>query len=69
MVTTTIEEMQRDTHAIIDRVIAGETIVIVERDHAVAEIKPIVEVAVQERPYGLAQGQFVVPDDFDAPLH
>ncbi len=22
----------------------------------------------QRRPYGLAQGQFVVPDDFDAPL-
>lgn len=22
----------------------------------------------QRRPYGLAQGQFVAPDDFDAPL-
>lgn len=68
MTTLTIDEVQRNASAVIRRVVAGETIVIVDNDHAVAEIKPILDVADQARPYGLAKGQFLVPDDFDAPL-
>ena len=68
MITTTIEEMHRNTQSIIDRVVAGETIVIVEHDQAVAEIKPLHVAAGAERPFGLARGQFVVPGDFNAPL-
>ncbi len=38
----------------------------------VAEIKPVAaaekSMANSPRPMGLAEGEFVVPDDFDAPL-
>jgi len=33
-----------------------------------AEIKPIVSIPKRLRPFGLCTGEFVVPDDFDAPL-
>ena len=35
--------------------------------HAVAEIRPLAKRA-GKRPFGLAKGDFVVPDDFDDPL-
>ncbi|WP_096624487.1 type II toxin-antitoxin system Phd/YefM family antitoxin [Calothrix sp. NIES-3974] len=37
---------------------AGETVVIVEVDKPIAEL----------RPFGLCAGEFTIPDDFDAPL-
>ena len=40
---------------------------IVRLDEAIAEIRPI-SPSQQLRPYGLCAGEFVVPDDFDAPL-
>jgi antitoxin (DNA-binding transcriptional repressor) of toxin-antitoxin stability system len=40
---------------------------ITEDDLPVAEIRPIAAVR-KPRPFGLAAGSFVVPDDFDAPL-
>ncbi len=47
---------------------AGETFVIVQANKLVAEIKPIALGTKPLRPYGLCAGEFVVPDDFDAPL-
>jgi antitoxin (DNA-binding transcriptional repressor) of toxin-antitoxin stability system len=49
------------------RVLEGETLVVTEDDRPVAEIRPI-ESARKPRPFGLAAGTFVVPDDFDEPL-
>lgn len=46
---------------------AGETFVIVQANKPVAEIKPIAS-GRKLRPFGLCAGEFVVPDDFDAPL-
>lgn len=34
----------------------------------VAEVRPIPPRRTEPRPIGLAKGEFVVPDDFDAPL-
>ncbi len=34
----------------------------------VAEVKPASSVSTNLRPFGLCAGEFVVPDDFDAPL-
>jgi len=50
------------------RVAAGETLIVVEANKPVAEIKPVVQAPLTLRPYGLCAGRFVVPDDFDAPL-
>jgi antitoxin (DNA-binding transcriptional repressor) of toxin-antitoxin stability system len=42
-------------------------LVVTEQDRPIAEIRPIESVR-KPRPFGLAKGTFVVPDDFDAPL-
>lgn len=67
MVKITVEEMQRDLLHYLCQVEAGETLVIVRSHEAIAEIRPIPP-RQQLRPYGLCAGDFVVPDDFDAPL-
>ncbi len=62
-----VEEIKRDPESVLHRVLDGETLVITERDEPVAEIRPIESVR-RPRPFGLAAGAFVVPDDFDDPL-
>jgi antitoxin (DNA-binding transcriptional repressor) of toxin-antitoxin stability system len=62
-----VEEVKRDPEAILHRVIEGETLVVTDRDRPVAEIRPI-EAVRRPRPFGLAKGSFIVPDDFDDPL-
>jgi prevent-host-death family protein len=68
MVQVSIEEIQRDLFTYLQRVEAGETVVIVRAGQPVAEVKPIVSQAKTQRPFGLCAGEFTVPDDFDAPL-
>lgn len=63
----TIEEMKRNPEGVLHRVLEGETLVVTERDRPVAEIRPI-ETVQRPRPFGLAAGSFVVPDDFDDQL-
>ena len=62
-----LDEMKRDPAGVLQRVEDGETIVLTAQDRAVAEIRPIKRVQ-RPRPFGLAAGTFVVPDDFDDPL-
>ena len=52
---------------VLHRVREGETLIITEQDQPVAEIRPIERVR-RPRPFGLARGTFVVPDDFDDPI-
>ncbi len=71
MVTVNIDEMERDLTGYLHRVQAGEALLVLEADQALAEIKPFRDFAVgvgEPRPFGLCAGEFVVPDDFDAPL-
>jgi antitoxin (DNA-binding transcriptional repressor) of toxin-antitoxin stability system len=67
MVSVTVDEMQRDPLKYLRQVEAGETIVIVQADTAIAELRPIAS-SKQLRPFGLCAGEFTVPDDFDASL-
>ena len=62
-----VEEIKRDPESVLHRVLEGETLVITQSDRPVAEIRPI-EASRRPRPFGLAAGTFVVPDDFDDPL-
>ena len=62
-----VEEVTRDPEGFLQRVIEGETLVVTQHDRPVAEIRPI-EAVRRPRPFGLAAGSFVVPDDFDDPL-
>jgi antitoxin (DNA-binding transcriptional repressor) of toxin-antitoxin stability system len=63
----TIDDLQHDPLQYLRRVEAGETIVIVRQDKAIAEIRPIAS-NNQLRPFGLCNGEFTVPDDFDDSL-
>ena len=67
MTTISIDEIQRDLLRCIRRVQAGETLVILQANKPVAELKPIATER-HERPFGLCAGEFCVPDDFDDPL-
>ena len=65
----TVEEIKRDPEGVLHRVRDGETLIVTEEDRPVAEIRPIEAGPVRRpRPFGLARGTFVVPDDFDDPL-
>jgi prevent-host-death family protein len=68
MVQVSVEEIQQDLATYLQRVEAGETVVIVRAGQPVAEVKPLVSPAKTRRPFGLCAGEFTVPDDFDAPL-
>jgi len=67
MIEINIEEIQSEILGYLRRVEAGETLVIVRANQAVAELRPI-SIPQELRPFGLGAGEFVVPDDFDAPL-
>jgi len=68
MIQVSVEEMQRDLSACLQRVEAGETLLIVRAGKPVAEVKPVGASVATLRPFGLCKGEFTVPDDFDAPL-
>jgi len=73
MIQISVDEMKRNLPAFLHRVEAGETLVLIKSGKAVAEIKPIISSsinspAMQLRPFGLCAGEFIVPDDFNAPL-
>ena len=69
MTRVSIDEIKRDLSAYLQRVEAGETLVIVQAGKPIAEIKPV-ELGSSSilRPFGLCAGEFTVPDDFDQPL-
>ncbi len=71
MSTITVEEIKREGLSWLQRVVAGETLVVVQAGKPVAEIKPVGAVVIDPaklRPIGLCAGEFTVPDDFDEPL-
>lgn len=66
--TVTLQELQRDPAALLDRVEAGEHLVVARGGRPVAELRPIPAIHPHPRPFGLCAGEFTVPDDFDSPL-
>lgn len=71
MSTITVDEMERAGMSWLQRVAAGETLLVMQAGEPVAEIKPVAAAVAESgqlRPYGLCEGEFVVPDDFDDPL-
>jgi len=62
-----MEEVKRDPEGVFQRAFEGEILVVTDHDQPVAEIRPIKSLS-RPRPFGLAAGTFVTPDDFDDPL-
>ncbi len=63
-----IDEIEHNLFKFLKRVEAGETLVIMKADKPLAEVKPVSKTSSKIRPFGLCEGDFTVPDDFDAPL-
>lgn len=68
MIQVSLEEIQQNLRAYLQRVEAGETVVIVRAGQPVAEVKPVAGRPETLRPFGLCAGEFTVSEDFDAPL-
>ncbi len=68
MTQVNIEDIQRDPSKYLQRVEAGESLLILRAGKPVAEVNPISGALKAARPFGLCAGKFTVPDDFDAPL-
>ena len=68
MIRISVDEMGRDLPGYIQRVEAGETLVIVRGGKPVAEVKSAAPERNRLRPFGLCSAEFVVPDAFDAAL-
>jgi antitoxin (DNA-binding transcriptional repressor) of toxin-antitoxin stability system len=68
MGTVSVRELQQVPDSLLDRVEAGEHLVVVRGGHPVAELRPVSATLSGPRPFGLCAGAFTVPDDFDAPL-
>jgi prevent-host-death family protein len=68
MSTVSLQDLQQNPSALLDRVEAGERLVVVRGGRPVAELRPVAVTRTAPRPFGLAAGAFTVPDDFDAPL-
>ncbi len=63
-----LDEIERNLPDFLRRIEAGETVIILKSGKPLAEIKPVGHHASKVRPYGLCEGDFVVPEDFDSPL-
>ncbi len=68
MTTVSIDDVRRDLLGWLERVQAGETVVILRGQTAIAELKPVKSAADEQRPSGLCAGEFRVPEGFDDPL-
>lgn len=64
MSTVSVEELERNLTALLERIEAGELLVVERDGRPVAELRPV----AGPRPIGLCAGAFTVPADFDAAL-
>jgi len=68
MIKVNIAEAKAQLSKYLKRVEQGETVVLARRNRPVAEIRRIAVRRRGRRPIGLCLGEFVVPENFDAPL-
>ncbi len=68
MKKVSIAEAKAQLSSLLDDVKHGQAVTITRHNVPVAEIRPIARPEDSPRPWGLAQGTFVVPDNFDSPL-
>ncbi len=68
MSTISVQDIQSNPLAFLQRVEAGEAFLVVRGERRLAEVRPLLTAAPQPRPFGLCAGHFTVPADFDRPL-
>ena len=68
MIRLNVHEAKTHLSRYLERLEAGEVIVLCRRNVAIAEIRPLPARRSEPRPVGLARGSFEVPESFFAPL-
>jgi antitoxin (DNA-binding transcriptional repressor) of toxin-antitoxin stability system len=68
MVTVSVQEIQRNFLHYLSYLQSGESIIIMQESHAIAELSPAKNTSIVQRPFALCQQDFIVPDNFDEPL-
>jgi prevent-host-death family protein len=68
MLRVNVHEAKANLSRYLEAVERGETVIICNRNVAVAELRPIARVSSTPRPVGLARGEFEVPASFFEPL-
>ncbi len=68
MIKINIHEAKTHLSRYLDRLAAGETIILCKRNIPIAEIRGIRQGRKENRPIGLAKGAFKVPAAFFEPL-
>jgi antitoxin (DNA-binding transcriptional repressor) of toxin-antitoxin stability system len=68
MIRVNLEDFKEDLSELLRQVESGDSFLILHAGRVVAEITPVEAPSNHLRPVGLCKGEFVVPDDFDAPL-
>lgn len=67
MTEVNVHEAKTHLSRLLDQAMAGEEVIIMRSGRRLVRLTPL-EAAPCRRKLGTAQGDFVVPDDFDAPL-
>lgn len=68
MIRLNVHEAKTHLSRYLERIEAGEVVVLCRRNVAIAEIRPLPAKRSEPRPVGLARGAFEVPESFFAPL-
>lgn len=68
MISIQADDIPKDWLLYLQKVQAGETLLILQAETPIAEIKPVSKPPLSVRPFALCTGEFSVPDDFDSPL-
>ena len=68
MIRVNIHEAKTHLSRYVERVEAGEVVVLCRRNQPVAEIRAHRQPPAEARPFGLAKGTFSVPPSFFEPL-
>ncbi len=65
----TSEEIKQNLEMWLQKVELGENVQVIVDGKILMELKPFEEEQMEKvRPYGLCEGEFIVPKDFDEPL-
>lgn len=68
MKVVNVAEAKARLSDLLDDVERGETVVIARRNEPIAELRALPKRRKARRPWGLAKGEFTVPDNFTDPM-
>jgi len=68
MIKVPIEDFEKNIPFILKHIEAGDSFLILKGQKPLGEFRPLHPPSLALRPYGLCEGDFIVPDDFNQSL-